>query len=422
MKILWLCNIAPVIIAEKLGMEMPIGGGWISSGLEAIREQEELNIAVVFPQDVSRKMFRGKVGTIQYYGFRSPKCPEEKYDDKLEADFISIIEDFKPDVVHIWGTEYAHSLAMAKVWGRPERTICSIQGVCAAIAENYRAGVPWNVVYGYTLRDLCRLDNVHRREMSFSRRAKIESETLALVRHVIGRTEFDKVSSLKSNPKAKYHYCSETLRESFYIKGNIWQYENCEKHTIFVSASSYPLKGFHRVLEAMPKILLEYPDAKIYVVGNDPRKLPFYRMSKYYQYVKRLINRLKLGDKVIYLGWLNEEEMCKQFLRANVFVSASSMENSSNSIGEAMLLGMPVVASCVGGTKDILTDEAEGYLYPNDDPSMMAKYICKVFEEKESVKDLGNRAYEHARKLYDRHDNVECLKRIYESVYKEVKG
>lgn len=422
MKILWLCNIVPVMLAEKIGMEKPFDGGWISSGLKAMKEQGELEIAVCFPQTISRKVLVGQTEGIQYYGFPPTKCPEEQYDRKLEDTLKNIISDYQPDIVHIWGTEYAHSLAMAKKWAQPERTICSIQGVCAAIAENYRAGIPKKVVYGYTLRDLCRLDNVRRREKSFLRRARLEKETLSLVQHVIGRTEFDKESSRKVNPKAQYHYCSETLRDSFYIKENSWQYEKCEKHTIFVSSSYYPLKGFHRVLKAMPNVLQSYPDAKVYVVGNDPRKLPFYRMSKYYQYVKNLINRLKLGEKVIYLGWLSEKDMCEQFLKANVFVSASSMENSSNSIGEAMLLGMPVVASCVGGTKDILSDKKEGYLYPSDNVSLMAKYICKVFEMKESAKDLGNKAYERATKLYDRQHNVECLKQIYENVYEEVKG
>lgn len=422
MKILWLCNIIPAMIAEKIGMEMPIGGGWISSGLNAIMEQCELEIAVCFPQTISRQVLVGQVDRIRYYGFPATKCPEEKYNGKLEDTFKYIIADYQPDIVHIWGTEYAHSLAMAKNWGRPDRTICSIQGVCSAIAENYSAGLPRRVIYGYSLRDICRLDNVHRRERSFRRRAMLENETLSLVKHVIGRTEFDKESSRKANSNAQYHYCSETLRDSFYIEGNSWQYKNCEKHSIFVGASYYPLKGFHRVLEAMPSVLENYPDAKVYVVGNDPRKLPFYRMTKYYQYVKEMINRLKLGDIVIYLGWLSEEDMCEQFLRSNVFVSASSMENSSNAIGEAMLLGMPVVASCVGGTKDILSDKKEGYLYQSDDPSLLAEYICKVFEAKELAKDLGNKAYERATKLYDKHRNAECLKQIYKNVYEQVKG
>lgn len=410
------------MVAEALGAVTPVGGGWISSGLEAIKEQCELEIAVCFPQTISRQLLAGQVEGIRYFGFPATKGPEEKYDSKLEDTFRYVIADYHPDIVHVWGTEFAHSLAMVKSWGQSERTICSIQGVCVAIAENYRAGLPKRVVYGYSLRDICRLDNVHRRERGFRRRAKVENETLCLVQHVIGRTEFDKKSTYNANPKATYHYCSETLREIFYIKANSWRYEKCEKYTIFVSASDYPVKGFHRVLEVMPNILKRYPDTKVYVVGNDPRKLPFYRMSKYYQYIKKLINKMKLRDKVIYLGWLSEEEMCKQFLKSNVFVSASSMENSSNAIGEAMLLGMPVVASCVGGTKDILSDKREGYLYPYDNPLLLAEYICKVFEAQESAKDLGNKAYERATRLYDRHRNVECLKQIYENVYEEVKG
>ena len=52
----------------------------------------------------------------------------------------------------------------------------------------------------------------------------------------------------------------------------------------------------------------------------------------------------------------------------------------------------------------------------------MAEYICKVFEAKEAAKDIGNKAYERAIELYDRHQNVESLKLIYENVYEAVKG
>lgn len=59
---------------------------------------------------------------------------------------------------------------------------------------------------------------------------------------------------------------NETLRPEFY-EGR-WDLNGVEPHSIFISQGDYPLKGFHFVLQAMPKILKEYPDAKLYVAGK----------------------------------------------------------------------------------------------------------------------------------------------------------
>lgn len=422
MKILWLCNIIPSLVAEKLGVESPVGGGWISGGLEGFCGEGDIEVAVCFPQSMSKELLIGEVKRITYYGFPCSKKSDERYDVQIEGWMQRVIESYQPDLVHVWGTEFAHSLAMARVWKKPERMICSIQGICASIAEHYRANLPKSVVHGWTLRDIVKHDNVYRREQKFWKRAKMEKQTVEMVSNVIGRTAFDKACTKMINGKLTYFHCDETLRETFYACQNQWEYGKCEKHSIFVSSASYPLKGFHNVLRAMPMILERFPDTQVYVIGNDPRKMPFYRMSKYYQYVKRLMSEFNLGEKVSYLGWLNEQDMCKQFLQSNVFVSASSVENSSNSIGEAMMLGMPVVASYVGGTMDLLRDKSEGYLYQSDAPYMLAEYVCRMFELENMAKELGTNAYQHAMQIYDKQKNKERLKQIYREVFESVKG
>lgn len=75
--------------------------------------------------------------------------------------------------------------------------------------------------------------------------------------------------------------------------------------------------------------------------------------------------------------------MLERLLKTHVFLLPSAIENSSNSLGEAMLLGMPCVASNSGGTQDILEHKKEGYLYPYTEPAMCAEYISKIFENDE---------------------------------------
>lgn len=82
---------------------------------------------------------------------------------------------------------------------------------------------------------------------------------------------------------------------------------------------------------------------------------------------------------MVFTGILSEEKMIEQYLKSNVFVLPSVIENSSNSLGEAMLLGMPCVATNTGGTMDILEHKKEGFLYPYTEPAMCADYISRYF-------------------------------------------
>ena len=113
---------------------------------------------------------------------------------------------------------------------------------------------------------------------------------------------------------------------------------------------------------------------------------------------------------------VGEKKMCERYLSSNVAVSASSIENSSNSVGEAMLLGMPVVASDVGGTNNFIEHKKNGYLYPADAPYMLAHYVCEVFGDAEKAAAMGERARQFALECFDKAASIERYKEIYEAI------
>ena len=148
-----------------------------------------------------------------------------------------------------------------------------------------------------------------------------------------------------------------------------------------MSQAATPIKGLHFMLRAMPEILKNYPDAHLYVAGNDLTKTDSIygklKISSFAKYIKRLITEYGLEEKVTFTGSLTEHQMKERFLKSNVFVSPSTIENSPNSLGEAMLLGVPCVSSDVGGVKNLMKHEEEGYVYQTDAPYMLAYYIKK---------------------------------------------
>ena len=418
MRILWLCNIMLPMIAEALGKEASNKEGWLTGLADKLlehSEKEDITLGVCFPVGKDSAPISGKVGDLQYFGFPEDTVRPENYDANLEEYLAEIVEDFNPDVVHVFGTEFPHTLAMTRCVKEKERLLLGIQGVCFAIAEAYMADLPKKIQNRSLFRDFVKQDNIRQQQEKFVKRGAMEQESLRNALHVTGRTDWDKEKVLSVNPNLTYHFMNETLRMPFYK--NRWQIKECEPYSIFLSQGNYPLKGLHYVLEAMPLICEKYPAAKLYVAGD---KITAYesikekiKIGSYGKYCLSLVRKYHLQEKVVFLGKLGSEEMCNRYLHSHVLLMASSMENSSNSLGEAMLLGMPVVSSEVGGIPGMLTHEKEGLLYPTGNIRALAEAVCRIFGEEEVACVLGERARERALKTHDAETNFNRLLEIY---------
>jgi len=414
MKILWLCHLIPGAVKEAATGKKE-SGLWLDHVLDDLRAKG-VQLHVIC-KDLSGS---GSVDDkCTYSGFQEPSA--YKYLPEHEAQFRRELKAFQPDVIHIWGTEYPHSLAMmnaAREEGMQEKCVVSIQGLVSIYARHFAEGVPRRVKRQYTLRDVLRWDNVDHQVKIFHRRGTIEKQTLRMAPHVIGRTDWDLACTKLINPEAKYHFCNETLRTPFYE--GAWSYENCQKHRIFASSCVYPVKGFHYLLEAFLEVLKNYPDAVLAVPGNDFVRLDSLekklRENSYHRYLRKFVEKHGLQDKIFFLGRLSPEGMKEQNLLANVFAMPSTIENSPNSLGEAMLLGTPCVASDVGGITNMMTHGTEGYVYQSTAPYMLAHYIKKVFAMEDRAQALGTAAAEHARVTHNARKNLEDLIAIYEMI------
>lgn len=426
MKVLWLSNFILPIIAEDMGEPCGNKEGWLVGLSQTILEkgcENGIELGICFPLSQPEKKIKGSARGITYYSFYETVNRAEKTTAGMQERLREIIEDFRPDIVHIFGTEYAHSLEMLRAFGHPERTLIGMQGVCSACAKRYMAALPDKVQNKWLLRDILRWDNIKKQQEKFAIRGQRERQVLREAVHVTGRTRLDKEEVLQTNKKAVYHFMNETLRGDFY--DGQWSYENCEKHTVFMSQGDYPLKGLHLALEGIGILKKTIPDVRLYVAGNRINKHDTWKeklkLSSYGQYINVLLRRYDLEDSVIFTGSLTSGEMKKRFIRSNIYLMASSMENSPNSLGEAMLLGMPVVSSCVGGVEDMLVHEKEGFLYTYDQPQEMAHYLQRMLEDREMAVEMGLAAKEHAKDTHNREKNYKRLIEIYQEIEKTEK-
>lgn len=299
MRVLWVCNIMLPVIAQALSQEYSVREGWLSGILGRYLETENgaelsaadvtdsaaspggrqqgaetaaaLTLGIAFPvapgrEELSQRLQLGSYKKeVACYGFAEDLEHPERYDSAMEARFLQILEDFQPDLVHIFGTEFPHGYACAKVFHRPERTLVGLQGLCISCADNYMADLPENVQNSRTLRDILKKDSIRQQQEKFYQRAENEKKLLLSVGHVTGRTTFDKTISLEINPSLVYHTMNETMRLQFY--SGCWEIEKTVPGEIFISQGDYPLKGFHYLLQAMQEILQNCPEAHIKVAG-----------------------------------------------------------------------------------------------------------------------------------------------------------
>ena len=407
-------------ITDALNLPFSPKEGWVSAAI-AMLQTVECNIFYVFPQRKTKEVIKGKIENIQYYGYPKTKRYDWEFEESHQRIFEEILNEIPQiDVIHIMGTEYGHSLSAvlaAESCGEINKVVISIQGMVSVYAEHTYANLPISVLKSWTIRDIIRMNNPIKAKQTMELRGTYEVQAIQKIHHIMGRTDWDRACTMEINPSAEYHFCNETLRPEFYL--GEWNYEKCRKHSIFMSQGYNSIKGMHYMLEALNIIKRFYPDVKLYVTGTSPLSRNWIEKQKrsvYVNYLEKLIRQYSLENSIVFLGSLNAEEMKEQYLLANVFASPSSIENSPNSVGEAMILGTPVVSSDVGGVKNMLTHNEEGFLYQHDAPYMLAFYVMELFENKEKCFEFSKNAKQHAKTTHDANQNLSALIDIYRSI------
>lgn len=164
-----------------------------------------------------------------------------------------------------------------------------------------------------------------------------------------------------------------------------------------------PIKGFDILIAAMPLILQNHPDTTLEIVGDGPD------MAR----LKKLVRKLKLSGRVKLLG---EKPGLNEIIETwDLFVSASASESFGLAVAEAMAVGLPVVATNVGGVPELVTAEA-GRLVPPNDPSTLAKAVVDLLGQPQKLVQMGQAGRERIRT----HFTVEKMVNRTEEVYREI--
>lgn len=417
MRILWITATAGNYQSPHSGSGGYNGGGWISSMQNELAKRNDIKLGIAFCRN--GEPAKVEQDGVSYYPIpHHTKSKKDKIIDlfKLndaardevlwpyyEHKFKEVIEDFKPDVIHIFGSELYHGLA-ARVAGNIPMVL-HIQGLLSLYI--YILLPPGFSRREYIMSGKGLKGKFHHLQYLayWKRSAYREKAILNAVPYVIGRTDWDRQAMAVLNPKAKYYYGGEILRDVFY-EARERQIPNVPTITTTISFPTY--KGYDVVLKVAYILKNElHLDFQWNVYGNiDP------------EFMEKHIGLRHQDLNINLCGVASAETLCDALLSSTMYFHSSYIENSPNSVGEAQMVGVPVVASRVGGTDSMVEHGKTGFLYPVTDPYMAAYYIKRLIDNKEENMAIGIKAREIALNRHDKRQIVEELLEVYKQVKK----
>ncbi|TKZ17449.1 glycosyltransferase [Shimia litoralis] len=414
-RILWTSNIDLPAAAPQLGLAPAPFGGWLTLMTSRLGRLPGFEIAVAMRSE-SRQFQKVQVEGITYFALPQQK---DRF-DVAQADVDRVLTEFAPDILHVEGAEMRHARRFLNTWAGPR--LLSMQGVLNGYASYELGFLPIFSMLN-PLRPrlmLTAMALLFQRQRQFAPRLPSEREAMRLANHIMGRTLWDRAQAKALSPQARYHHCSRILRDEFYTSS--WAGTACEPFSIFVGNGASPRKGAHVAVKALAQLLSDFPQATLYMAGQDPRKLPWQSPKRhvgYPVYLLDLIRKLGVEENVRFTGVLNARQMVDRMARSHVCLMASIIENSPNTLGEAMILGVPTVSAYAGGAPSMAGDEVEALFYRPDDPAMLALQIRRIFEDPELAGHLSTAARARALQTHDPDNNLADLIAAYKVIMAE---
>jgi glycosyltransferase involved in cell wall biosynthesis len=415
MKVLWFTHVPlPAMIRAA---EMPasgIRGHWISQLLDNIASADHLELAVVtaYP-GLTDTPFTEK--GVKYYPVSQPaRFPVFSTRKRDIERCVSIVNDFQPDLVHFHGSErFYGELKAAKLISTP--SVVSIQGIlgpCSTWRNFFGALTPLDILRSTRLIELPLKLGLGWQYLNQKQGARREARILSSVEGLLGRTDWDNAYATHLNPDALYCHVGEVLRPSF--SEARWLLEECERYSIFFSNAGHPRRGTEILLDAVALLRKEFPGIRLRLAGHISER------SGYGRFLRRKLGTLDLLEHVELLGFLDEQSMVKELLRAHTFAITSYIENSPNSLAEAMIVGMPCVANFVGGVPSMISDGNTGSLTTVGDAPLLAHKIRSIFSDDQHARQLGVNARLSASTRHDPATVTNQLIDAYQAVLERV--
>lgn len=421
MKVLWLSP-TPGLLHESEGTGGYCGSGWVGALQHMFLSANTGDtLGIAFPSIVMSKPT--VQDEVHYYPIlRNSKSGIHKifyyYGGYKQIDFYEYVEeiqrvinDFNPDVIHLFGIENP----FATILGHTEKpVVVHLQGL---LGPCNNAFFPIDInsnsfSWPPTIREW-----VWRNGYQF---AKKELHTLALkeaelIKHAhffMGRTSFDFQVSQLLSPSSRYYKVNEALRPSFYLNAGQWE-PSTNRFIITSTISETIYKGLDLILKTAALLKRETKiDFEWHVIGISED-------SSLVRFFEHFLSIKSKDVNVSYMGVMTAEQIAENNLASSLYVHPSYIDNSPNSVCEAQLLGMPVIATNVGGVSSLIDHKNNGILVPANAPYELAYWIKELYENISLAVSIGRNATQTALVRHDKDSIIHDLFVAYNSIIDE---
>lgn len=270
-----------------------------------------------------------------------------------------------------------------------------------------RSGYPTVItVHGIQREDIKYQSSFVRRMRNWLHNLIIERYNLKHTRHLIAISQY------------VVHYFSTRLRadiQVYHVPNAIdKRYFNLDSlsnsHTILFAGRVIPRKRVLDLVNAFTQIAHQVPLAQLRIAGE------YSSEPDYAAWVKNIILKAKLEDRIHLLGPLPEEAILHEFATCDVLALPSAQETTPMVIAQAMAAGKPVVATAVGGVGEMVSHQKNGFLTQVGDINGLAESLLQLLQQPELRRCMG----EAGRNLAMANYHVDTVAKRTQQVYQQV--
>ena len=391
--------------------------GWQDALEHIVKDCREIELYIAFETeepDAKVKVIDGVtyIPMVTHYSFTERKLSNWTWrvnEDKVIPLGRKVIEEYKPDIIHVFGNEWPFGL-LAQYTDIP--LVIHIQGsiipynnalyppkyngytFVRAAGWNFRKD--WHRLFGY-YKDKSRLT--------------MEERTWKCVNHYMGRTSWDKALVNTLTKGSTYHHVEEALRPTFLENKKLWSCPKGGKLRLLSTGCSSFWKGIDVMLKTAHVLKEAGVDFEWNVAGSLSSEL------------KEIVEKkegLRYADNNInILGFCTPEQLIDIMCNSTMYVHTAYIENSPNSICEAQLVGMPIVSTMVGGISTLVRNGEEGYLLPANDPWQIANAIIELSKDNERMMRYSKNSRQHALERHNPENIMNQLMKCYKDLVKQ---
>ena len=370
-KVVWLAqyNVSTLQPQLKLNRQSTQhNSSWIHSLSDSLALNKELELHIItHSQLIDKTQVVEKNGiffhVIKYnFPFSKKGFPGYFPYDKLTGyDYFRrkarrVIEKIAPDILHVHGTEGGYFMPALRA---KMPCIVSIQGI---ISEYIKI------------------------EPSFAGFLQIPYEKTAVrkAKYFGCRTNFDHDFVRGINKDAVIFDLPEAMNMVFY--NHHWKRPS--QLSILFVGSLNKRKGIEDLLLAMAKLKFLYPSIHLKVIGSGSKQ--------YVDSLHGMVHKNNLADNVSWLGTKSPSQIALEMSQTTLFVLPTLMDNSPNCLAEAMAVGIPSIATRVGGIPSMIKHEIDGMLFEKHDVDGLVQIIRLLANDTNLQNRLSTNAREKA--------------------------